>query len=635
MNLAPLFAFLAARALAAPTPLVTGNGYGFAVFSLSSGTISKLYAHPNAFARPDPKDALGEGVPTTSFLTSLRWEGAPDLAASTAAYVDQSHVIAAGRQAFFMPFGLHRNALVAVLRPEADKAARSCLRLELSHSVAERHMHHAEGREEWELSFKDVPERLALIALDRGVSSSQPEGCYGGHAAWALVPLENEREFATASLELSRWRGGVSPTELVGRELAEFEAWRVKPSVRFQDEAERRLWRQSEAMLRMGQSREPDLPDRHGHGLIVAALPDGLWFTPWVRDMSYATAALARMGHETEARWALEAYFNARPVGRMQEQAGGTPYQVSVVRYFGDGSEEPYFTMERATNVELDGWGLVLWALGEYSRRYGALGLTHERTYRGSIYESAKAFVMEPLLADLEVRGEGAIVRADTSIWEEHEPDKKHFAFTTAAAIAGLSALDRLAAEQRDAKTHARLSEAVSRLRRGFTDAFIKDGSLRGAAESGLKNDVDGAAMAAIGLDIGVSSGVIAATAARMPALAASSGGYLRVRSNYTDPKIFEYWYERQEFVFTDLALAGAYLRLGQSDKAASLLRRITERAEADHDIIPELYVSLPCDLFPGRVGDPSGAIPMVGYGAGAYVLHLLQRESLVAAPKK
>jgi hypothetical protein len=32
--------------------------------------------------------------------------------------------------------------------------------------------------------------------------------------------------------------------------------------------------------------------------------------------------------------------------------------------------------------------------------------------------------------------------------------------------------------------------------------------------------------------------------------------------------------------------------------------------------------------LFPGKVGDPTGAIPMVGYGAGAYILHLLNRAA-------
>ncbi len=112
----------------------------------------------------------------------------------------------------------------------------------------------------------------------------------------------------------------------------------------------------------------------------------------------------------------------------------------------------------------------------------------------------------------------------------------------------------------------------------------------------------------------------------RMQLLKVDSGGYRRVRSTYTDPAVFEYWYERQEFLFVDLELAELYRRLGRTDDANTMLERIVEKAAADHDIIPEMYVALPCKLFPGKIGDPTGALPMVGYGAGAYILHVLDR---------
>ena len=57
------------------------------------------------------------------------------------------------------------------------------------------------------------------------------------------------------------------------------------------------------------------------------------------------------------------------------------------------------------------------------------------------------------------------------------------------------------------------------------------------------------------------------------------------------------------------------------------MLSRIVDKAAADHNIIPEMYVAVPCELFPGKIGDQTGALPMVGYGVGAYVLHLLERE--------
>jgi GH15 family glucan-1,4-alpha-glucosidase len=111
-----------------------------------------------------------------------------------------------------------------------------------------------------------------------------------------------------------------------------------------------------------------------------------------------------------------------------------------------------------------------------------------------------------------------------------------------------------------------------------------------------------------------------------MELLKVASGGYRRVRSTYTDPKIFEYWYERQEFVFVDISLAEVYRRLGRNAEAAAIIKRIVDKAAADHNIIPEMYVAEPCTLFPGELGDPTGARPMVGYGSGAYILDLLDQ---------
>jgi hypothetical protein len=33
--------------------------------------------------------------------------------------------------------------------------------------------------------------------------------------------------------------------------------------------------------------------------------------------------------------------------------------------------------------------------------------------------------------------------------------------------------------------------------------------------------------------------------------------------------------------------------------------------------------------LFKGAIGEPTGAIPMVGYGAGAYISYLIVRQTL------
>ena len=371
---------------------------------------------------------------------------------------------------------------------------------------------------------------------------------------------------------------------------------------------------------------QPNRPDRHGNGLIVAALPD-VYSTPWVRDMAWSTVALANMGHRAEARAALLAYFNARPTGKMRSQVKGADYQISVVRYFGNGEEEPFFTQEGSTNIEFDNWGEVLWALGEYLGKHKDPALLRAATYRGRLYESARDFIVKPLLANTEPYGGGRIVASDTSIWEERQKDAKHFAFSTAMAIVGLKAFADIATQMGDEAAQKQALDNAAQLQRGFEAAFIRSGKLRGTLENGIKNDIDGALIPIINFGVVGDEKVIRDTVDRMELLKVASGGYRRVRGTYTDPKIFEYWYEQEEFLFVDLALAELYRRLGRTNEADAMLQRIVDKSAADHNIIPEMYVAVPCELFPGKIGDPTSAMPMVGYGAGAYVLHLLERE--------
>jgi GH15 family glucan-1,4-alpha-glucosidase len=300
-----------------------------------------------------------------------------------------------------------------------------------------------------------------------------------------------------------------------------------------------------------------------------------------------------------------------------------------VVRYFGDGSEEPYFTGEGTPNIEFDDWGLVLWVLGEYERQYNDLTLLHTPAYRGRVYESARDFLVKPLLANLDPIGQGSIVSADTSIWEEYQKDKKHFAFSTAIAIVGLKNFAEVARRNGDEATRTKVLDQVALLQQGFNAAFIRGGKLHGTVEPEEKNDIDGALLPIINLGVVTDPAVIRDTIERMELLKVASGGYRRVRSNYTDPAIFEYWYERQEFLFVDFSLAELYRRLGRNAEADAILKRIVTKAAADHNLIPEMYVALPCQLFPGEVGDPTGALPIVGYGSGAYILHVLERVEL------
>jgi len=638
-HLAPLvFAGLLASLPADASRLVSGNGFGFAVVSPENATVTKFYTHPYSFGAPDPKNPLSEGVEIANFIKALGWSPAsghgPSTGGASAEYEEDSQVIHArrsdGEGFFFMPFGLRQTALVVSWEPGSAEARGGGLYVEWTRPVSSQRAIRMIGAEIYLLKFDGIQESLLLIPLgEKRDEPAQPQQVLSSSPSWALISLESDSELEHAVSEFNTWRAGLAPRALVKREMAEMESWRVKPAITFAGEKERHLWRQSEVMLRMAQSREPNRPGRNNNGLIVAALPDGVYFTPWVRDMACALVAFIRMGHQAEARAGLLAYFNAQPTGKMRAETAGADYQISVVRYFGDGSEEPFFTQEGATNIEFDDWGSALWVLGEYERKYDDAALLKVTTNRGPLYESARDFVMKPLLANMEQYGGGEIVAADTSIWEEHQKDKKHFAFSTAMAIVGLKNFAEVARRSGDEAARSDALNQVALLKKGFNTAFVRDGKLHGTLEEGVKNDIDGALLAIINLGVVTDPDLVRSTVERMELLKVVSGGYKRVRSTYTDPAIFEYWYEQEEFLFVDFSLAEVLRRQGRNAEADAMLRRIVDKAAADHNIIPEMYVAVPCTLFPGKIGDPTGALPMVGYGAGEYILHLLERAAL------
>jgi hypothetical protein len=612
--------------------LVTGNGYGFGVVDPARGAVTRFYTHPYSFMHPDPANALSEGVPTPELIKSLHWSAA-DGSTASADYRSDSQIIHmrsdAGEGYVYMPFSLRMPALIVDWEPVPQAKEQLGWHVEWSHRVLSRQSITRSGVGIEQLRFEGVEESLLLIPIGRPLScevaSEQPLCC---NRAWALVVVERPEDLDTTIRAFQSWRSHASAAELMQRETRELDQWRVRPAVHFASEKERHLWRQSEVMLRIAQCREENRSGRYGNGLIVASLPDGAWFTPWVRDMAYATVALARMGHRDEARAALLAYFNAQPTGKMRAETNGADYQISVVRYFGDGAEEPFFTEEGATNIEFDDWGEALWALDEYLKRYDDAELLRTVTHRGNVYLSARDFIVKPLIANLEAYEGGEIVRLDTSIWEEHQKDQKHFAFSTAAAIVGLRSFAETARRAGDEAGRDEALRHVALLEKGFAAAFIRAGKLHGTLEGGVKNDIDGALLAIINLGVVQDRAVINDVLQRMELLKVASGGYRRVRGTCTDPAIFEYWYEQQEFVFVDFSRAELQWRLGQKAAADAAFQRIVDKAAEDHNILPEMYVAVPCKLFPGKIGDPTGALPMVGYGAGAYIMEMLAREA-------
>jgi hypothetical protein len=97
------------------------------------------------------------------------------------------------------------------------------------------------------------------------------------------------------------------------------------------------------------------------------------------------------------------------------------------------------------------------------------------------------------------------------------------------------------------------------------------------------------------------------------------AGGYKRVEGSSDQ-------YDTDEWILIDLRASNAHRRAGNGPKADQLLNWVTAQATVNYDLIPELYNTRTSS---GTIGAYSGSIPMVGYGAGAYQLTMLDRVQL------
>jgi len=206
---------------------------------------------------------------------------------------------------------------------------------------------------------------------DVAVGFQWPGGTLGsGDEAWGgmVIGLNGGGEDAAAlAARVDGFVAGRGPGQLVDDEQAIWDAYHAVETLPAGLSAdEEAVYRQSTAVLKMGQVREPG----PGYGQILASLPPGGWNISWPRDAAYAIVAQAHAGHLDEARDALQFQIDG-DAGYYASYLGISDYLISACRYFGDGTEQSDDAWcEDGTaagpNVELDDFGLFLWAYGEY-----------------------------------------------------------------------------------------------------------------------------------------------------------------------------------------------------------------------------------------------------------------------------
>ncbi|OIP39774.1 MAG: hypothetical protein AUK47_09425 [Deltaproteobacteria bacterium CG2_30_63_29] len=428
-----------------------------------------------------------------------------------------------------------------------------------------------------------------------------------GEAGWfgVVSAFDAGGNQAALAADVAAAYSGMTADTALQAALDEWEAWRVAPPAGL-SAVETQIWRQSEAVLRMGQVRETsDL----SFGQILASLPPGNWNITWSRDMAYAVVGLVHSGHAAEAMAALEFVLKADSGGY---EAGytGVPYQVSITRYFGRGREETDFNAD-GPNIEYDGFGLYLWALGEYVRVTGDNSLV---TSYWSVIRDQIASALVTL-----VDASTGLLEADSSIWEVHwNGQQKQFTYTALAAARGLCEAAAFATSQGDTANAATYLTAGQNLRDAVKNSCVDNTSVLASSLQELQAGTgyhDMATVEAFNWLLLDPTGTVATATFDMyeSALRVATGrGYFRNDDGGA--------YDSQEWVFVDLRASIANRRAGRTATADALVDWVSAQALVNYNLIAE--------LFDKNNSDCDGSIPMVGFGAGAYIIALHEREN-------
>ncbi len=663
--------------------LVTGNGFGFQVFDVTANAVKQYLERPYRFIKANPSNPDGEGIVRRNLAfdtyfgvkvgSNAAWLGGKT--PSEVGYVDQSNMIRSSysvsgvlTESFFVsPVGDDGNAMIMLLKVTNTTGSAQSV---TAYSIHNFKMGTASNPD----SPGDDSEAIAYDGTSQSAVETGPGGgaliyqtiggvdvsscnagaystvagggtltaqtsCSGsdqknafakdlgsipaGESRWWGVAILFDSD-ANASGARTAWNaflGGKTPEQLYAALLTEFESWRKPPAPGMSAE-QTAIWRQSEAVLRMGQIREPyqESPRRKNHGMILASLPPGGWHTGWVRDATYALMALARTGHAEEAKMGLDFFLDA-DAGRYGSFLNDVPYRVSTVRYYGDGQEEADYSGAPTRNIEIDGWGLVLWAARNYVDASADTAWLNDTTAKGdTVYDALKTGVADPLIANLEPSG---LARADASIWEVHWGNRQHFLYTTATAARGLcdmATLAKRAGRDADVAYYRMMAEKVTAaMKTNFIDSQkVLAGSVERLGTGA--NYRDGSTLEAFTWNLIPADDTIAsATLGAMSYLQTPAGGYKRVEGSNDQ-------YDTDEWILIDLRASNAFRRAGNAGKADQLLDWVTMQATANYDLLPELYNTRTSS---GTIGAYSGSIPMVGYGAGAYQLTMLDRVQL------
>ena len=394
---------------------------------------------------------------------------------------------------------------------------------------------------------------------------------------------------------------------------------------------EKKVVRQSISILKMSQVADNEI-FLYSHGQIVASLRPGLWHVAWVRDGSFAIQAMTRLGMYTEAKKGLEFMLKAKS-GRYKhywykdgkDYGPGVDYQISLTRYFGNGTEECDYN-EFGPNIEYDDFGLFLSAFCDYAARSKDI----------AFYKKWNE-LMCTKVADATVSciDSNSLIKQDSGPWEHHLEMPRQYTFTSGVCARGLEQFALLQKQFHLPYTKYKL--AAEKLKQGILKHMLCDKRyIKGNVNDENKTDHEY-------YDAGVyeifANGLMHDKKLFLShmeeydkalRIKGTRPGYIRLIS--ADP------YENQEWVFINLRIAQAHLLFGQKKEAFQLLNFVTGQAVVNNNTVPEMYSNklqmekvtasflnnnIWCNCIRDKGDQYIGTIPMVGYGSAAYIITL------------
>jgi hypothetical protein len=426
-----------------------------------------------------------------------------------------------------------------------------------------------------------------------------------GESFWvgAAVALAEPQGVDSTQAKLDAMLQGAGPRDLLLSEIAFWDDWHARDVLPAElSDDERRLARMALAWLKMGQVREPEHDGGKPAGQILASLPPGQWNIAWVRDAAYAIMALARSGHPQEAREAVRFFLNGRAGGF--SNLVGTDYGISICRYYGSGLEWSDENQD-GPNVEFDDFGLFLLSLQAVANP----SFLSEAWPVASV-GAADVLVFlidEPL----------GLLKPDSSIWEHHwNGRQKRFTYSSAVGAAGLCAAAEMAEQMGDSQRAADYLDAALALQAGIRQNLVD-------ADDVLAGNLEELTRGSGYLDAAVAEAFLFAVISKDDPVAAATFDALNLQLGLTSGGLKRNddsdWYDVQEWVMIDLRISALAFLLGHTTRGQQLLDRITALAGENLGLFPE--------LFEAGTDTAAGAIPMAGFGAGAYLLALWARE--------